>query len=236
MNATLQFAVRPPNSRDEARPGCRPGILLTSLLSLAVAGLAGCQTAGYKKSDAAARDAQSCVALTQAVSTNLEAATGALNDLVNQPAGDAKPQFLRFSAALDRLVSSAKRADAGIARLGRKQAAYLQAWEKEIASIQDQDIRNRSETRKAEVNAQIIAANRQSDEARSARQPLMGYLQDIRNALSTDLTRPGLVAVQPWVINANESARKTQTALAQSATEWDVLSARLSSARVQEAK
>jgi hypothetical protein len=205
-------------------------------LALGVVCLAGCQTAGYKKSDAAARDAQSCAALAQGVSTNLEATTGALNDLVNQPAEDAKPQFLRFQTALDRLVSAAKRSDAGVARLGHRQTAYLQAWEKEIASIQDQDIRNRSETRKAEVNAQIIAANRQSEEARSARQPLMGYLQDIRKALSTDLTRPGLNAVQPWVINANESARKTQTALTQSITEWDVLSARLSSARVQEAK
>ncbi len=213
-----------------------PPALLVCLGAVAALGLAGCQTAAYKKGDAAARAAQAASAQIQAVSTNLEATTGALNDLVNQPAEDAKPQFRRFSDALDRLLASAKRADADVARLGRENTAYMQAWDKEIASIQDQDIRNRSETRKAEVGAQVISADRQYNEAWNDRQPVLGYLQDIRKALSTDLTRSGLMAVQPWVVKVNENARTVQTALAQSGTEMDTLAARLSSARVQEAK
>jgi hypothetical protein len=224
------------NPNDERTSGPWPRSLPASLLALAVACLVGCQTAGYKKSDSAAREAQTAATKIQAVSTNLEATTGALNDLVNQPALDAKPQFLRFRAALDHLLASAGRADTCVASLGRKQAAYFQIWEKEIAAIQDQEIRNRSETRKAEVSAQVIAANRQNDQACNDRQPVFGYLQDIRKALSTDLTRQGLTAVQPWVINVNESARKLQTSLAQSVTEMDTLSARMSSARVQEPK
>ena len=66
--------------------------------------------------------------------------------------------------------------------------------------------------------------------------PLTAFLQDIRKALSTDLTKPGLVAVQEWTTSANERASKVQTALAQSATEFDALSARTSSSRVQDVK
>ncbi len=102
--------------------------------------------------------------------------------------------------------------------------------------MNDPEIRKRSLERRAEVSSQFDAASRRHDEARNAMQLLVGYLQDIRKALSTDLTRQGLTAVQPSVNNANESARKVQAALAQSATELDTLSARVSSFRVQDAK
>jgi len=210
--------------------------LPASVLAVAVIGLAGCHTAGYQKSDVAAWNSEAAAAGVQAESRELEATLGALNELVNQPAADAKPQFLRFSAALDRLVVSTKRAERGVNRMWQKRAAYFQVWDKEIVALNDEEIRKRSQARKAEVSNQFDAASRQHDEAQKGLQSLIDYLQDIRKALSTDLTRQGLAAAQPSVTTANENGRKVQTALSQSATELDALGARTASFRVQEAK
>ena len=158
----------------------------------------------------------------------------ALNDLVNQPATDAKPQFLRFSKALDRLAASDKKAGKGANHLTRKRAEYFEVWDKEIAAIKDAEIRQSSEDRKAEVSKQFDTAIRAYDEARGSMRPLVDYLTDIRTALSADLTRQGLTAAQPSVANAKEKAAKAQSALTQSATELDTLSTRIASFRVHE--
>lgn len=210
--------------------------LPASVLAVAVVWLVGCHTAGYKKSDVAAWNSQVAALNVQAESQELEATIGALNDLVNQPAADAKPQFLKFDQTLNWLVASAKRTESEVNRIWGRRAAYFTVWEKEIPTIQDPAMRSLSEARKAEVSSQFDAANRRYDEARNALEPLITYLQDIRKALSTDLTRDGLVAIKPSVFNANERARQAQTALAQSAAELDALSARTASFRVQEIK
>lgn len=83
---------------------------------------------------------------------------------------------------------------------------------------------------------QFDSANRSYDEAQRKLDPLMGYLLDIRKALSTDLTRHGLAAAQPSVANANARAREVEAALTQSASELDTLGARTASFRVQDVK
>ena len=65
---------------------------------------------------------------------------------------------------------------------------------------------------------------------------LTAYFHDLRKALSADLTRNRLLAMQLSVNNANERARQVQTALTQAAAELDALSPRTGSFRVQEVK
>jgi hypothetical protein len=198
--------------------------------------LTGCQTAGYKKSDAAALNSQSAARCVQTESQELEATIGALNELVNQPATNAEPQFLKFDQALDRLVASAGSAESEVNGIRSKGAAYFAVWDKEIPAIQDPVTRSVSKAREADVRSQSDATLRACDETRTNVQPLIVYLQDIRKALSTDLTRNGLFAIKSSVVSANDRASLAQSALAQSAAELDTLSARTASFRVQEVK
>jgi len=59
---------------------------------------------------------------------------------------------------------------------------------------------------------------------------LVDYLQDIRKALSADLTVGGVDAMKPLVSNANTNANSVQTALAQAKTDLNSLSTQMSSA------
>ena len=80
-------------------------------LALAILVLAGCSSTGYKKSDAAATASQSAAAEVQAEARTLELTMAALNDLLNKPNPDLKPQFYRFSQSVDELVQGSQRSD-----------------------------------------------------------------------------------------------------------------------------
>jgi hypothetical protein len=206
------------------------------ILALAVVWLTGCHNTGYKKSDSASWNSQASAREVQYEVQQLDATLQALNDLVNQPAADAKPQFLKFEQELNRLVASTRRTEREVNRMWKRRAAYLAVWEKEIPTIQDPATRSLSEARKAEVSNHFDQVNGRYDEAQNGLLPVITYLQDIQTALSTDLTRDGLTAIKPSVNNANERAQGAKSALAQSATELDELSARTASFRVQEVK
>lgn len=201
---------------------------------VALAALAGCSTTGYQKSDVAAWNSHAAARAVQAEDRELASTLESLHDLVNQPAADAKSQFLKFSAELDRLVDSTRSAGREVNRMWNKRAAYFAVWDKEIPTIQDQATRRVSETRKAEVSNQFDAANRHYEEAQTIVQPLIAHLRDIRKALSTDLTRDGLAAIKPSVGAASASAQQVRTGLAQSAAALDALSSRTASYRIQD--
>jgi hypothetical protein len=198
-----------------------------------VAALAGCASTGYDRSDAAARSLQNAAAEVQAESHSLDTALAALKDLVNSPSADLKVQYRTYETALDGLVAAAERTESTGKGMRQKNAAYFEAWDKQLADMNYEYIRKSSEARKTEVSNQFQIVDRRYEEMHSAIKPLIVYLQDIRKALSADLTREGLDAVKPIVAKADENAARVQTALASLATDLTVSGTRMSSVAVQ---
>jgi hypothetical protein len=210
--------------------------LMPALLGLAVLAVTGCQGPGYQKSDSVALNAQTAAVHVHGVLRDLDLATNTLHELVNQPATDAKPQFLRFSQALDRLSHSSKNSSERVKALGRNRTPYFEVWDKELLAIKDEEVRKRSQARRDEVRTQFDATIRQSLEAHDSVQPVVAFLSDVRTALSTDLTQKGLVSMQPLLGRAAELTGQAQGKLGKLATDLDSLSARMASYRVLEGK
>ena len=204
-----------------------------AVLAIALAGawLAGCSTTVYKQGDRAADAAWMTAMQVQTESQALAGAQATLNNLVEKPAADLKPQFLSFSAALDTLVAAAKKAEVSGDRLVRSNAAFMAAWEKQLTTITNAEVRSRSEARKTEVSGRFDVAHKQYLQAQGTLRPLIGYLQDLRKTLSTDLTPGGLEAVKGLAANANTTVSKAQADLVQAIAELKALSASTSSAR-----
>jgi hypothetical protein len=196
-------------------------------VSLIICGT-GCHSTGYKKADVAGKGLQTGAAEVQTESQALQQTMQALDNLVNHPAPDLKPQFVHFSHSLDWLNTCAKRTDATAKRIEKKNAAYLAAWNKQLSEMTYDYIRNQSEARKNEVTQHLEAVDQRYTEAQSAVQPLIDYLEDIRRALSIDLTAGGLEAAKPIVAKAGDNAGKLQTALANLAGELNDSGARIS--------
>jgi hypothetical protein len=204
------------------------GCVLTGTL------MTGCHSPAYVKGDTAAWTLQMAAADVRANSRNLETTMTALNDLVNRPASDLRLQFHQFSTVLDQLTASSKRTSDTSSRLERKQKAYFEAWDRELAAINDEEIRKTSEARKAEVSKQFEATNRKQQEAQDALVPLVGYLDDIRRGFTADLTTAGLQAAKPATAEANNKKAIVQANLAQAASDLEALGGRMSSYLVTE--
>src|SRR5437879_2881604 len=124
---TMQNQPKANNVRSITRISA--GLIITS----ATLWLTGCSSAGYQKGDSAAVSIQTASADVQGESRALELTMGALRDLVNESPADLKLEFKHFSSALDQLNTAAKRSAATGKRMEQRHAAYLQAWDKELA-------------------------------------------------------------------------------------------------------
>lgn len=209
----------------------KPGLIKTAatlwIASFMICGT-GCHSTGYKKADIAGKGLQNGAAEVQIESQALQDTMQALDSLVNKPAPDLKPQFVHFSKSLDWLKASAKKTDSTANHMKKKNAAYLEAWNKQLNEMSYDYIRKQSETRKNEVSQRLQAVDQRYSEAQSTVQPLIDYLEDIRRALSIDLTIAGLEVAKPIVAKAADNAGKLQTALANLAGELNDSGARIS--------
>jgi hypothetical protein len=198
-------------------------------LTLGVACLAGCASAPHEKGDTAAISLQDAAADVQGESRALEITMGTLDDLVNKPEADLKPQFKRFGKALDNLAASLKHNEHSQGRVSQKTAIYFNAWDKQIATMNYEVVRARSEARKAEVTNYLDSVTKRYQESQDAMGPLMNYLYDVRKALDSDLTQNGIESIKPIVAKARENADKVQLALGRLTSELTASSARMSS-------
>jgi hypothetical protein len=203
--------------------------------ALVILCLAGCASTPYRKGDAAAISLQDAASDVQSESRALEIAMGTLDDLVNKPEPDLKPQFKHFSGTLDNLTASARHNERSEARVAQKSAVYFDAWNKQLATMNYEVVRAKSEARKAEVTNYLDSVNKRYRESQDAMGPLLNYLYDVRKALDSDLTQNGIESIKPIVAKARENADKVQSALGRLNGELTASSARMSSVVYQNA-
>ena len=207
----------------------RAKIVSSLTLASLTAGLAGCSTTSYERGDAAGRSLQNAAAEVQIQSRELRFTMSTLETLVNKPAVDLKPQFDSFSKSLNRLQAAVARNQRAAEAVVAKNAEYLASWDRQITNMNYEVVRTRSVERRGEVTDRFEAVSRRYAEARTVMRPLLAYLNDIRLALSSDLTLAGLEAIKPIVSNAGENAGKVQLALARLTTELNDSGVRVSS-------
>lgn len=207
------------------------------MIALCIAGLTvtGCSSTPYRKGDAAAISLQDAAADVQGQSRALEVVMGSLDDLVNKPDLDLKPQFKRFSKGVDILAADTRRNNRSEARVSRKSAAYFDEWNKELANMNYDVVRERSQARKNEVTKYLDSVDQRYREAQDAMGPLLSYLYDVRKALENDLTPAGVESIKPIAGKARENADKVQLALGRLTSELTASGNRMSSVVYQNA-
>jgi hypothetical protein len=84
------------------------------------------------------------------------------------------------------------------------------------------------------VSNEFNTVNQRYRENQAVIEPLISYLQDIRTALSTDLTQGGLNSVKQLVDNAEQNAHKVQAALARLTTDLSTSRTEMSSVAPRE--
>jgi hypothetical protein len=201
--------------------------------ALALSGiwLAGCSTPVYQRGDRAADSAQVAAAQVQTELQALAGTLGTLTNLVEHPAADLRPEFLAFSSALDGLVAAAKRGDVTANHLARSNEVFFAAWDEQLTTISNVDIRSRSAARRNEASTEFRTTNACYARAREQLWSLIDYLEDVRRALSTDLTPKGIEAAKPLLTHAGSTADDVKADLGRANRNLAALSVQMSSSR-----
>lgn len=172
--------------------------------------VAGCASSGYKKSEQTASSLQSSANRIERAVLQVNLAVATLNDLVNNPQADLRPQFKKFSAAVDgakSLATGIREADKGLQARG---AAFFDKWDKELAAIQNEDIRTRGQKRKQEVVEKYESVRAACTKTLSEYEPLSSDLNDVHRFLNSDLTPGGLAAIKDAATRVNRLAAPAQ--------------------------
>jgi hypothetical protein len=190
--------------------------------------ICGCAST-YRQGDAASASLHRAAMEIRAESGAIDVTLASLDNLVNNPGPDLKPQFARYSHSLDRLVAASKRAEKSAEAAKQTSAHFFEAWDKRTADIKYEVVRDQSVSRKTQVSTEFNTVNERYRENQAVIEPLISYLRDIRTALSTDLTMGGVQSVKTLADNAAQNAHKVQTALARLSDELYDSGARMSS-------
>lgn len=173
----------------------------------ALAALAGCASKGNYEQGAATgaglRDVADKIA---AGNDRIDGTMGALNDLVNNPQGDLVPKYKNFNDKVGDMQGLATDIKQRVADMRATGNQYFAKWNEQIATIKNQDIKNASTQREAQMQKQFMDMKRGYAQVQIAYGPFISDLKDIQTALSTDLTEGGLSAVKGATSKANTDA------------------------------
>jgi hypothetical protein len=199
-----------------------------SICTLAALVMCGCAST-YRQGDAASDSLSKAATEIRAESQAIDATLASLDNLVNKPGPDLRPQYAQYGRSLDRLVVASKRAEKSAEEAKQKSSDFFESWDKQTADIKYEAVRDQSVSRKTQVSDEFNTVNLRYRENQAVIEPLISYLQDIRTALGTDLTMGGIQSVKTLADNAAQNAQKVQTALARLSDELYDSGARMSS-------
>lgn len=178
-----------------------PMLLLGLLLAIS-----GCTTAGYRTNESTAKTLGSLANRIELAGAQMDIAVTELNNLVNNPQPDLRPQFDRFSAAvkkLDSLSSSVQKADADLQTRGK---VHFDSWDKELTTIQNEVIRSNAQARKLEVLGRFNNLRNNCLTVLTGYSPVQSDLRDTQRFLNSDLTLGGLAAIKDTASRVTQQA------------------------------
>jgi len=198
--------------------------------------LAGCATSGYESGAKTSKSIQKAADKIGELSKQVDSTMASLNDLVDNPKPDLRPQFKKFESEMKGLASNAKEITKARMAMGEKGKEFLAKWDAEIAQINNEDIKARSESRKTEVSDKLQAIKHSYSEAEVAFKPFAADLRDVQKYLSVDLTTGGLAAIKDVIGKASAHAGPLKQSLNKLAGDFKSLGIAMSPVSPEPAK
>ena len=167
--------------------------ILFPALILAFA-LVGCKTTGIKKSEKAVQSMQAKYLLLKSTPEKITAVTDSLDQLIAE-GGDIRTEFKAFEKNINSLMSNRDPLDKLNAKIESSKKAFTRAWQERQLTIKDDEMRNRSRKRYAEVIAQFNEVDRLAAQANMEFNLWMQRVLDIRTYLESDLNPRGIASI-----------------------------------------
>ena len=190
----------------------RTRLTAASILLFTIALAAGCSSPsggekmvqGYSRTRATLVQSQSKVDNTLMMMNSVRrAGSGSLNN-----------SFQQYKSAVDELEQQGKDAKKLAADLKKDSEKNIEAWQKEMETIDDPTIKASMESRRSAVRSNYAQIRSLADDARKAYDPFMKTNQDIIKALSIDLSPAAISGMSTVMDRATTEGQTLKTKLA----------------------
>jgi hypothetical protein len=206
-------------------------LAMTTILALVV----GCSSTGYEKAGSTSTSLERAASTIDETSAQINVTLAALGDLTSRPGPDLTKQFKYFDSTVNDLDALVRDIDSKTAAMREKRTEFFDQWDRDVATIQNENIRARSVQRKSDVMAHFNKVEASYVQVQTAFGPFMSDIRDIRAALTSDLTTAGIATIQEPARKAKRDAEPARKALTQLATEFRELGVKLSASAPQPA-
>jgi hypothetical protein len=140
---------------------------------------------------------------------------------------ELRPQFEKYAKELAKMEEQAKIARDRVLSMEAKGLAFFKAWEDQIQTISNADIRNQAQKRydkRVKSYNKIVKA---MTDARDELKPFVSDLNDVRKMLDSELSRSSVASAKNLIRQANWHGEDVVESLKDVETELDRVSAEL---------
>ena len=146
---------------------------------------------------------------------------------------DPRKAFKEFDKAVPRVENAAQKAKKRSEDIKARGKAYFEQWEKELATLNDPEIRQLAQQRKLKLEGSFDALRSVMEPARDQFNTWLSSLKDVQKYLSNDLTINGIDAAKNLIGKTKSSGREVQQTLDVVITELNTIAATLTPAKAK---
>ena len=164
--------------------------------------------------------AQKMLGLDKAIqqgAAQIDKTLASLNALA-EPGGDLVAKYKDYSKNVDDLEKFAAKAKSNAESAAKDRDAYVAQWKGSQEKIQNPQLKQASEARRAELEPKIEAIKTSLGSARETFTPFMQDLKDLRTFLANQLNPAGVAAASELITKCNASGEQVKADLSQGST------------------
>ncbi len=140
---------------------------------------------------------------------------------------ELRPQFQKYAGELAKMEEQAQVAKDRVASMEEKGQAFFQAWEDQIKSMANPDIREQAQKRYAKRVKSYNKIVKAMTDARDELKPFLSDLNDIKKMLDSELSRESVKSAKNLCKQANWHGEDVVESLKDVETELDRVSAEM---------
>jgi hypothetical protein len=167
------------------------------------------------------------------VKKEVDATVVALDKIVTTATTDPRKAYKEFEKAVPRVDDAAKSAKKRAEDMKAKGLEYFKDWEKELAQVNNPEIRRLAEERKAKLQATFGSIKVFMEPVRDQFDPWLADLKDMQKYLSNDLSIGGIDAGKELIGKAKTSGREVQQSIDKVIAELNTIVATLTPAKTK---
>jgi len=206
----------------------------SSLLFVALSG--ACVTSGHVRAVKTADKLGDLRAAIEDMRDKVTASSTTLTTLLNQKDQDPTLAFQDFESAVNGLASAQRRAHTTLEGVKQQAEAYFTTWKEQAATINDEDLKERSEERREQLTTAVAQVSKAMEPVHEEVDTYLASLRDTLKYLSIDLSPQGIASIDGRAKAASKSSKSVNDQLSEALEVVDKTAPMFAKARAAQPK